>query len=56
MGQYFVSFTYVMAAKVKTSEALDRSHFSCDEQHFCLFDKETQFLLAPSYGSHTNAI
>lgn len=47
MGQYFVSFTYVMAAKVKTSEALDRRHFSCDEQHFCLSDKETQLFVGP---------
>ena len=44
MGQYYVSLTYVMAAKVKTSEALDRRHFFCDEQHFCLFDRETNLM------------
>jgi len=47
MGQYYVSLTLVMAAKVKTSEALDRRHFFCDEPRFCLFDKETQLFVGP---------
>ena len=47
MGQYFLPFTYVLTAKLKTSGDLGRRHLFCGEQHFCLFDKVTQLFCWP---------